>query len=107
MSVEEKLRSIVTHIENSHLLESEKQHLYATFSASLRSVIWPILVSHMPEERLRELSKNVSQVTIEEYYGLIKTSLTDMTVLTELEDLMLTMLDGAEKVLRDRLIIVD
>lgn len=105
MSVEEKLRSIVTYIENSHLLESEKQHLYATFSASLRSVVWPILVSHMPEERLSMLSKNVSQVTIEEYYGLIKASLTDMSVLTELEDLMLTMLDGAEKVLRDRLII--
>ncbi|MBI4065516.1 hypothetical protein HY409_04085 [Candidatus Gottesmanbacteria bacterium] len=105
MSVEEKLRSIVTYIENSHLLAGEKQHLYATFSASLRSVVWPILVSHMPEEKLSMLSNKASQVTIEEYYGLIKVSLTDMTVLTELEDLMLTMLDGAEKVLRERLVI--
>lgn len=105
MSVEERLRSIVTHIENSHLSEDEKRELYASISVSLRSVVWPILVIHMPEEKLSMLSKNVSQVTIEEYYGLIKASLTDMTVLTELEDLMLTMLDGAEKVLREHLII--
>lgn len=105
MSVEEKLRSIVTHIENSHLSENEKRDLYASMSASLRSAVWPVLVGHMPEEKLKNLSDNTSQVTVEEYYGLIKASLTDSTVLTELESLMLTMLVAAEKVLRERLII--
>lgn len=105
MSVEEKLRSMVTHIENSHLSENEKHDLYVSLSVSLRSAVWPVLVGHMPEDQLKKLAGNISQVTIEEYYDLIKASLTDSTILDELESLMMTMLVAAEKVLRERLII--
>lgn len=54
--MEPKLLAIVTKVEKSSLTPEEKEALYDTIAAALRSAVWPALYRHMPKDKLEALT---------------------------------------------------
>jgi hypothetical protein len=97
--MEEKLKSIVTRIEQSSLSQEEKDELYATISEGLQLTVWPVLLKHMPKDQLDYLAADPKgRVTVESYGKLITDSIKDGEALKEIDAQMnevLTEVDNA------------
>lgn len=89
--MDDLVRSLVTRIEFSSLSEKEKQVIYEEIAASLRSVVWPVLIKYAPKDSLNDLAQHPSKVTVETYSTLIEESVKDGAALKEIEVLMKSM----------------
>ncbi len=85
------VRALVTRIEFSSLSEKEKQVIYEEIAASLRSVVWPVLIKYAPKDSLNDLAQHPSKLTVETYSTLIEDSVKDGAALKEIEILMKSM----------------
>ena len=100
--MEDKLRAIVTRIEQSKLSEEEKAELYATISEGLQATVWPVLLKYMPKEQLEFLSADPkSRVTVESYAKLIEDTIKDGEALKEIDRLMNEVLAEVDKELKE------
>jgi hypothetical protein len=100
--MEDKLRAIVTRIEQSKLSEEEKAELYATISEGLQATVWPVLLKYMPKEQLEFLSADPkSRVTVESYAKLIEDTIKDGEALKEIDRLMNEVLAEVDKALKE------
>jgi hypothetical protein len=99
--MEDKLKAIVTKIEQSQLPEDQKEELYATISAGLQATVMPVLLKYMPKDQLTDLSDNPSKVTVESYTKLIEDTIKDGQALKEIAQLMDEVLQEVEKALQE------
>ncbi|MEK7577719.1 MAG: hypothetical protein AAB492_03855 [Patescibacteria group bacterium] len=100
--MEEKLKAIVTRIEQSKLSDEDKAELYATISEGLQATVWPVLLKYMPKEQLEFLSADPkSRVTVESYAKLIEDTIKDGEALKEIEGLMNEVLSEVDKALAE------
>lgn len=99
--MEDKLRVIVTKIESSDLLESDKNHLYGIISLSLQETVMPILLRFMRKDKLLALANNPYKVTVDGYVDLIKETVKDGKALEEINQTMVEMLTEVEKALQE------
>lgn len=100
--MEEKLRAIVTRIEQSKLSEDDKAALYATISEGLQATVWPVLLKYMPKDQLEYLAAEPKgRVTIESYAKLIEDTVKDGVALKEIENLMNQVLAEVDKALSE------
>ncbi|OGG04200.1 hypothetical protein A2Z33_03540 [Candidatus Gottesmanbacteria bacterium RBG_16_52_11] len=99
--MEDKLRAIVTRIENSKIPDSDKEDLYATISTGLQATVWPVLIKYMPKEQLKDLSDNPAKVTVETYAKLIEDTVKDGKAFAEVAKYMDQVLGEVEKVLTE------
>lgn len=100
--MEEKLKAIVTRIEQSKLSENDKAELYATISEGLQATVWPVLLKYMPKEELEFLSADPkSRVTVESYAKLIEDTIKDGEALKEIENLMNDVLAEVDAALKE------
>lgn len=100
--MEEKLKAIVTRIEQSKLSEGDKAELYATISEGLQATVWPVLLRYMPKDQLEFLSADPkSRVTVESYAKLIEDTIKDGEALKEIDQLMNEVLAEVDKALKE------
>jgi len=100
--MEEKLKAIVTRIEQSKLSGSDKAELYATISEGLQATVWPVLLKYMPKEELEFLSADPkSRVTVESYAKLIEDTIKDGEALKEIDGLMKSVLNEVDTALTE------
>lgn len=100
--MEDKLRAIVTRIEQSKLSDDDKAELYATISEGLQATVWPVLLKYMPKEQLEFLAADPkSRVTVESYAKLIEDTIKDGEALKEIERLMNEVLAEVDKALTE------
>lgn len=99
--MEEKLKVIVTRVEQSKLSEEDKAELYATISEGLQATVWPILLRYMPKEQLEFLAADKGRVTVESYAKLIEDTIKDGEALKEIERLMNEVLSEVDKALKE------
>jgi hypothetical protein len=100
--MDDKLRAVVTRVEASKLTDPEKESIYTSISEGLQSTVWPILIKYMPKERLADLAKNPSKVTIESYGQLIEDTVKDGAALKEIEALMVSILGEVDAALTEQ-----
>ncbi len=100
--MEEKLRGIVTRIEQSKLSDEDRAELYATISEGLQATVWPVLLKYMPKEQLEFLAADPkSRVTVESYAKLIEDTIKDGEALKEIDRLMNEVLAEVDKALTE------
>lgn len=78
--MEDRLLKIVERIEKSSLSIEDKNSLYVRISRGLHEVVWPILVSHMPEDQLQQLSKEEGKATVDAYAQFFVTTASDEAI---------------------------
>ena len=101
--IEEKLTSIITRIESSQILETDKADILAEMAVGMRRLVWPILLSHVPEYILKDATAKKSQFTLTDYTELITTSLQNPATPKELHDELLGALREVDTLLTERL----
>lgn len=100
--MEDKLKAIVTRIEQSKLSEAEKGELYTTISEGLQATVWPVLLKYMPKDQLDYLAADPkTRVTVESYATLIENSIKDGKALAEIDSLMSGILSEVDKALTE------
>lgn len=99
--MEEKLKAIVTRIEQSKLSEEDRAELYATISEGLQATVWPVLLKYMPKDQLETLAADKSKVTVESYGKLIEDTIKDGEALKEIDGLMNEVLSEVDKALKE------
>ncbi len=100
--MEDKLKAIVTRIEQSKLSDADKGELYTTISEGLQATVWPVLLKYMPKEKLDYLAQDPkTRVTVESYATLIEDTIKDGQALKEIDDLMTHILGEVDKALTE------
>lgn len=100
--MEDKLKAIVTRIEQSKLSEEEKNELYTTIAEGLQLTVWPVLLKHMPKDQLDYLAEDPKgRVTVESYAKLIEDSIKDGEALKEIDSLMTDVLAEVDQALTE------
>lgn len=90
--MEEKLLAIVTRIESAPIGDSDKDHLYVQVRHALQAAVAPVLVSHVPKDKLHELTHDLSSVTLDRYIQLIAGVVNAEGVMEEIEASMISVL---------------
>lgn len=83
--IEEIVLHITEAISKSSRSDSEKADVYAELSIGMRKLVWPILVSHIPEYLLKEITAK-EQITVDEYTELIESALSNPATAREIHD---------------------
>lgn len=97
--MEELLKQLILRIEVSSLPEKEKNAIYQEIAASLRSVVWPVVIKYSPKAELNDLAQHPSKVSLESFAGLIEKSIQNTEAIVEIDHLMRRMIDEFHLVL--------
>ena len=90
--------NILTKITESKLSDNEKADSMAELSLGMRKLVWPILLSHVPEYLLVE-AKEKDMMTVDEYLEIIESSLQNPSTAKEIHDELNAALEEVEQVL--------
>lgn len=63
-SVDQKLTNIIVRIQGSALTDSQKADAYASIHNGLHKLVWPILLSHIPESDLKDAVDHPETMTV-------------------------------------------
>ena len=99
--MEDKLRAIVRKIEQSNLLESDKNHLYGMISLGLQETVEPTLLKYVPKEKLMTTTSGIYKFTVDSYVDLISETVKDGKALAEIDQTMQDMLAEVDKALQE------
>lgn len=91
--MEEKLSALVSRIERSNLLDSDKEHLYVQIRHALEASVAPVLMSRLPKDTLHSFTLNLSSLTTEAYIRFIADAMREDAALDEVELSMVEVLD--------------
>lgn len=91
--MEEKLSVLVTRIEQSHLLDSDKEHLYVQIRHALEAAVLPVLMARLSKDALHSFTQNLSSLTSEAYIRFIADAMREDAALDEVEQSMIQVLD--------------
>ena len=100
--MDQQLRTVITRIEASKLPDVEKDALYEMIAEGLQSTVWPILLKYMPKDQLEDLSSHPSKVNLESFGKLIEDTVKDGKALTEINDLMVQILNEVDTALTEQ-----
>ena len=98
------LTAILTKVAQSPLSDEEKADVYAQISVGLHTLVWPILLSHIPEGDLKAAVDNPRDWNMDRYVELIHTSLRDPSTPKEIHDQLMSTLSEVDETVSLRLI---
>lgn len=101
-NIEELITRITTSISASSMSEDEKAEALSQLSVGMRRLVWPILLSHVPEYMLEDAVKK-STLTIEEYAEIIETAMSNPATPRQMHDELLGALKEVDTLLSERL----
>lgn len=99
------LNKVLTRITESQLPETEKAEAVAELNMGMHHLVWPIVVSHVPEYLLSDAVKRskAGQFTAEDYVELIESAIGNPATPKELHDELLAALKEVDALLDARL----
>ncbi len=83
-TMEDKLKTIVTKIEQSDLNDQEKEELYTAISEGLHATVLPVLVRYMPQDQVNDVTNNPDSLTVERYVQLVSDAVKNEAALPEI-----------------------
>lgn len=83
--IDNSITRIIGKIHNSSLSDTEKADVLSELSAGMRHLVWPILLSHVPEYLLKEAMDKKS-MTVDDYVEIIQSSLQNPATAKEIHD---------------------
>jgi hypothetical protein len=81
------LQAIIDRIESSSLSDEQKTQAFEKIESLLREIILPVLVNHMPKEKLDAFIRDPDHTTVEKYGELMEAALSDKTTMPEIMEL--------------------
>lgn len=105
---DEKISNIISTIQGSQFSDTEKADCYAALDLGLHKLVWPILVSRIPESDLKETIDHPETLTVKRYGEFMGQALDDpatfkeihtevMAALGEIESLVVSQLPSSPK----------
>lgn len=80
------LTRIIDRVTASQLPETEKADIFASITAGMHRLVWPILLSHAPEYLLKEAVDKPEQFTLDDYTEIIESALQNPATAKEMHD---------------------
>jgi hypothetical protein len=100
--MEDKLKALISRIEQSSLSPEEKAQLYATVSTGLQASIWPTIMQYVPKDKMDAIvAMPKDQLSAIEFAKLIESSILDGKALVEIDDVMNKLLDEIDAALKE------
>ncbi len=97
---DKRLREIVTRIEKSPLSTREKLLLYQIIRESMHSLMFPVIAKHISGDQLKELEKNLNEVTPEKFLALAQSALVSPGYYTDMYKVTHAVLDACDEALK-------
>lgn len=86
--MEDKLKSLITKIEQSDLTDQEKEELYTAISEGLHATVLPVLVKYMPQDQVDEVTNHPDTLTVDRYVQLVSDAVKNEAALPEIANKM-------------------
>jgi len=99
--MEEIVRRLVARIENSNLMDTDKDRLYVEMQHAIRSAVRQALISHVSKDDLKRLVHNRSAMTVDAYVRLICDAVKEEAVIEEMHQSMIDVLTTIEQALTE------
>lgn len=80
----DKLKGIITKIEQSTLTAQEKESLYTALSEGLHATVLPVLVKYMPQEQVADVTSHPETLTVPKYVQLVSDAVKNQQALPEI-----------------------
>lgn len=93
------LTRIVSTIAQSDLSDTQKADCWAQLDLGLHKLVWPILVSHVPERDLKDAVDRPETLTVERYGELMRITLDDPETPKEIHEEVIGALGEVEELL--------
>lgn len=85
-TIDTTLTRILTVIAESSLSDTEKADLYVQIQVGMRKLVWPIVLTHVPEYLLKQAVDQSEHMTIDQYAELIEASVSNPATPKEIHD---------------------
>ncbi len=92
------LTGIIDRVSGSPLPETEKADVFASMTAGMHRLVWPILLAHAPEYLLNEATTDPEHFTLDDYTELISSSLQNPATAKEMHDELVAALTEVDEV---------
>jgi len=103
-TTEHVLDRVIALISGSSLSDTEKADMYAQLAVGLRSLVWPVVLSHIPEYLLQQTTaRGKTSMTVDEYRELIDAALSNPATPVEIHQEVSSALREVEELLVKRL----
>lgn len=83
---DKKLTRILTRIQESSLSNTEKADSVAELDLGLHKLVWPILVSHIPENELKDVVSHPETLSVHRYGELMGKALSHPETAKEIHE---------------------
>lgn len=80
------ITGIITAVSESKLPETEKADVLAQLTAGMHRLVWPILLSHVPQYLLDDATNNPERFTMDDYVEMIDVALKNPATAKEMHD---------------------
>jgi len=80
------LGSIITAVSESKLPETEKADMLAKLTVGMHRLVWPILLSHVPQYLLDDATNHPEQFTMDDYVEMIDVALKNPATAKEMHE---------------------
>lgn len=99
MDFDDTITRILCTIQASELPDTQKADCYAQFDLGLHKLVWPILVSHIPEDELKETVDHPETLTVTRYGELMGKAVSNPATSREIHDEVMGALGEIEDLL--------
>lgn len=82
--MDDKLKGIITKIEQSNLTDQEKEELYAVISEGLHATVLPVLMKYMPQNEVNDVTNHPDTLTVGRYVQLVSDAVKNEAALPEI-----------------------
>ncbi len=82
--MDDKLKGLITKIEQSDLTDQEKEELYTAISEGLHATVLPVLLKYMPQDRVDDVTNHPEMLTVDRYVQLVSDAVKNEQTLPEI-----------------------
>lgn len=82
--MDDKLKGIITKIEQSDMTDDEKEQLYAVISEGLHATVLPVLMKYMPQNEVNDVTNHPDTLTVDRYVQLVSDAVKNEAALPEI-----------------------
>lgn len=93
------LQTLLTRVQSSSLSDTEKADVYASIHNGLHKLVWPILLSHIPESDLKDAVDHPETMTVSRYGELMEIAVSHPETAREIHDEVMGALGEIEDLL--------
>lgn len=86
--MEDKLKGIITKIEQSDMTDQEKEELYTVISEGLHATVLPVLVKYMPQNQVDDVTNHPETLTVNRYVQLVSDAVKNEAAMPEIANKM-------------------